>query len=54
MGVEQAHFEPMREALIDTLQSAMGEGFTPEMRAAWRAGFDDIARALIEKGGIAA
>ena len=52
MGVTQAQFAPMGEALIATLADALGEGFTPETRAAWEAGFTEITKAVVEKGGI--
>jgi nitric oxide dioxygenase len=52
MGVQPEQFEPMGQALIDTLEGALGEAFTPEMRAAWDAGFIEIAALVIEKGGI--
>lgn len=52
MGVKRAHFAPMGAALIETLEGAMGDRFTPEMRAAWEEAFKDISQALIEKGGI--
>ena len=52
MGVTPDQFAPMGEALIDVLAGALGEGFTPEMRSAWEAGFAEIARFVVERGGI--
>ena len=53
MGVRAAQFEPMGQALVETLEAAMGDAFTPAMRAAWDAAFIEIAAKLIDKGGIA-
>ena len=52
MGVKPDQFAPMGEALIDTLAGALGDRFTPEMRGAWQAGFAEISRFVMEKGGI--
>lgn len=52
MGVKAADFEPMGQALIDTLERAMEGNFTPEMRTAWEAGFDTISDSLMQGGGI--
>lgn len=51
MGVKADQFEPMGQAMVDTLSGALGDGFTPQMRAAWDAGFIEIAAMLIDKGG---
>ena len=53
LGVEAAHFEPMREALLDTLRAAMGAEFTLEMEQAWRRGFDQVGANMMTRGGIA-
>ena len=34
-SVEERHFDAFREALIETLEAALGARFTPELRAAW-------------------
>ncbi|MDU8928081.1 globin domain-containing protein [Alisedimentitalea sp. MJ-SS2] len=52
MGVTQAQFAPMGEALVATLAAALGDDFTPETRAAWEAGFAEITASVVEKGGI--
>lgn len=52
LGVAPADFEPMREALIDTFRDVLGEEFTPEMEAAWRAAFDRFSQRMIEIGGM--
>ena len=53
LGVEAAHFEPMREALLDTLRVAMGAEFTGEMEQAWRRAFDQVGANMMKRGGIA-
>lgn len=34
-GTQAAHYEPVGEALLWTLEQGLGPDFTPEMRAAW-------------------
>jgi len=46
-GLTAEHFDTMREALIETLGQELGEDFTPETEAAWRKGYDAIARAMM-------
>ena len=46
-GVQPKHIEPMREALIDTLRSVLGEDFTPTLESAWREAFDQVASNMI-------
>ena len=52
MGVTRAQFAPMGAALIATLENALGDEFSPETRAAWEAGFAEITKSVVEKGGI--
>lgn len=52
LGIRKAHFEPMQEALIDTLRATTGERLTPELEAAWREAFNEFADKLIEGGNI--
>ncbi|SPH18410.1 Bacterial hemoglobin [Defluviimonas aquaemixtae] len=53
IGVKAAHFEPMGEALIDTLREELGEEeFDDEMEAAWRAAYAVLAERVIRRGGI--
>jgi len=54
MGVRAADFEPMEEALMDTLRDKLGEDFTPELESAWRKAYRRFASRLIEEGKIAA
>lgn len=52
IGVKAAHFPPMGEALIDTLRNELGEGFTDELEAAWRAAYAELSERVIRRGGI--
>ncbi|SEF62491.1 globin domain-containing protein [Jhaorihella thermophila] len=52
LGVHAQHFETMGEALIDTFKELLGPDFTPEMEAAWRKAYREIADAMIEAGKI--
>lgn len=45
-GVQAAHYETFREALIWALQKCFGEAFTPETRAAWLAAYAFLAAAM--------
>jgi len=46
-GVEAKHYAPLAEALIYTFKSGLGDDFTPETEAAWRAAYDRLAGAMI-------
>ena len=50
LGVKQADFDPMGEALIDTLRDVLGDRFTAEMESAWRNGFQLISERMTEIG----
>ncbi len=52
LGIHVADFAPMEEALIDTLRNALGEGFTPELDAAWRRAYAVVSGNMIQRGGI--
>lgn len=52
MGIEASHFEPMREALIDTLRMVFGEEFTPALESAWQTAFDQVSANMIQRGEI--
>ncbi|NDR59576.1 globin domain-containing protein [Aliiruegeria sabulilitoris] len=52
LGIHKTHFEPMQEALIDTLRATTGERLTPELEAAWRESFAAFADKLIAAGNI--
>jgi hemoglobin-like flavoprotein len=47
-GVQPAHYEIFREALIWALQKCFGEAFTPETRAAWLAAYAFFAAKMQE------
>lgn len=53
MGIRAADFEPMGEALMDTFREELGEAFTPEAEAAWRAAYADLSNRIIALAGIA-
>ena len=48
-GVTAAMYEPVREALIDTLREACGDVFTPEAEKAWREAYAQIAAAMLAR-----
>lgn len=54
LGIRQSHFEPMKEALIETLTARLGDALTPSLEAAWREAFDTFSAKLIEEGDIPA
>jgi nitric oxide dioxygenase len=41
-GVRLEHFETVGAALLWTLEKGLGEGFTPDVREAWAALYDEI------------
>jgi hypothetical protein len=45
-GVIPAHFGLMRKALMDTFAEVLGDEFTPELRDAWLAAFDVMAKVM--------
>ncbi len=50
-GVKPTHFEPMREALLATLRSHLGERFDADSEDAWRALYDRAAAEMIAAAG---
>lgn len=52
LGIKAVDFQPMGEALIDTLKTGLGEGFTPELEAAWRKAYEQVSRNMIQRGGL--
>jgi hemoglobin-like flavoprotein len=52
LGVHADHFAPMENALVDTLRHTLGDEFTPELEAAWRKAYAEIAMVMIGTGGI--
>ncbi len=52
MGVTAADFEPMGEALMETLRDELGTAFTPEAESAWRSAYADLSNRIIALGRI--
>ena len=50
-GVKPEHFHPMGQALIWTMQEALGEEFPEGADAAWEAAYDHLAHKMIERAG---
>jgi nitric oxide dioxygenase len=48
-GVKADHYQPVGEALIWTLQEALGEGFNDDTRGAWLAAYTILSRVMIEE-----
>jgi nitric oxide dioxygenase len=46
-GVTDQHYATVGQALLDTLQSGLGEAFTPELRAAWTRAYTLLSGAMI-------
>ncbi len=50
LGVRPEHFAPMGAALMVTLGETLGAEFTEDLRAAWRAAYEDIAARMSAAG----
>jgi hemoglobin-like flavoprotein len=46
-GVRDEHYDTVGAALLDTLNEFLGEGFTPELRAAWTAVYQVLASTMM-------
>jgi nitric oxide dioxygenase len=46
-GVAPEHYAPVGQALIDTLEVALDDDFTPEIRAAWTAAYRALSGAMV-------
>jgi nitric oxide dioxygenase len=46
-GVEEHHYETVGQALIETLETGLGEAFTSEVRLAWTAAYGLLAGVMI-------
>lgn len=46
-GVTPAHYQPVGEALIWTLQQGLAEAFTPEVEAAWAKAYGILSEAMV-------
>jgi hemoglobin-like flavoprotein len=49
-GVTAEHYQPVAEAFLWTLEHYLGEGFTPELKAAWVEAYMTLAGVMIEAG----
>ncbi|SFQ96716.1 globin family protein [Poseidonocella sedimentorum] len=47
-GVEAAHYEPVGEALLFTLEKGLGDDFTPDVRSAWAGAYSLLSGVMIE------
>jgi nitric oxide dioxygenase len=47
-GVTTAHYQPVGEALLWTLEQGLGDAFTAETKAAWEKTYTLLAGAMIE------
>lgn len=47
-GVLESDYATFRGALLETLEGALGEGFSPEVRDAWGAAYDFMAGVMAE------
>jgi len=47
-GVTAADYQPVAEALLWTLEYALGDAFTPELKAAWVEAYTTLAGVMIE------
>jgi hemoglobin-like flavoprotein len=47
-GVTAADYQPVAEAFLWTLEYALGEGFTPELKQAWVEAYTTLATVMIE------
>ncbi|KAK9724095.1 hypothetical protein RND81_05G047700 [Saponaria officinalis] len=45
-GVADPHFEVVKEALLKTVQEAVGDKWSDEMKCAWGAAYDQLAAAI--------
>jgi hemoglobin-like flavoprotein len=53
-GVRDEHYAAVGEALLWTLERALGDGFTPAVRAAWDAAYELLATTMKEAAAGAA
>jgi hemoglobin-like flavoprotein len=45
--VKEEHYPIVGQALLDTLEKALGDGFTPEVKAAWVGVYDVITENML-------
>jgi hemoglobin-like flavoprotein len=51
-GVKLADYDAMREALLWTLEQALGEDLTPAVREAWTVCYDELAGEMKAAAGV--
>ena len=51
-GVKLADYDALREALLWTLEQALGEDFTPAVREAWAVCYDELAGEMKAAAGV--
>ena len=51
-GVKPANYEVMREALLWTLEQALAEELTPDVREAWTVCYDELAGEMKAAAGV--
>jgi nitric oxide dioxygenase len=47
-GVTAAHYKPVGEALIWTLEKGLGDGFTPPVKDAWVSAYTTLSSVMTE------
>ena len=47
-GVRAKDYEPVGEALIHTLKTGLGDGFTPDLQTAWQSAYSTLSAAMID------
>ncbi len=50
-GVKPEHFEPMGQALMETMEAELGDNLTDAQKAAWRKAYAMIAHKMIAAAG---
>ena len=45
-GVQEAHFKPVGEALIRTLEQGLGDDFTPQVKMAWLSMYKEVVEIM--------
>lgn len=48
-GVKPEHFPIVGKALLQTMEQALGDDFTPDMAAAWQTTYDGLKQIVIER-----
>lgn len=52
LGINAQHYETFAEALLWTLETDLGEDFTPELREAWRTFYDEMAHVMLAQEAV--